>query len=84
MVSGLKLVNPPFMTYTGWTYADAPDEARLKSIGDEMRDQILSIHDEFYTSEKSIGLYPTTGTASDWYSFTINCEWLCKAFHVCV
>ena len=59
------------MTYTGWTYADAPDEARLKSIGDEMRDQILSVHGSYYSSEKSIGLYPTTGTASDWYSFTI-------------
>lgn len=58
------------MTYAGWTYADSPDEAQLKSIGDEMRDQILPIHDSYYSSEKSIDLYPTTGTASDWYGLT--------------
>ena len=54
------------MIYTGWTNADSPDEAQLKGIGDEMRDQIFNVHDKFYSSDKSIGLYPTTGTASDW------------------
>ena len=56
------------MTYAGWTYDDSPDEAQLKSIGDDMRDLIFDVHDRYYNSEKSIGLYPTTGTASDWYS----------------
>ena len=32
-----------------------------------MRDLILEVHGEYYTSQKSIGLYPTSGTASDWY-----------------
>ena len=31
-----------------------------------MRDRIIDIHGEYYTSQKSIGLYPTSGTASDW------------------
>ena len=52
--------------YTGWTNADSPDEPQLKAIGDEMRDRILEVHGEYYTSQKSIGLYPTSGTASDW------------------
>ncbi|XP_065909435.1 carboxypeptidase O-like [Dysidea avara] len=51
----------------GWTSEDSPDEPRLKAIGDEMRDLIIDVHDEYYTSQKGIGLYPTTGTASDWF-----------------
>lgn len=58
------------LIYIGWTNADSPDEPQLKTIGDEMRDLILEVHGEYYTSEKSIGLYPTSGTASDWYKAT--------------
>jgi len=56
-----------FVICIGWTNADSPDEAQLKAIGDEMRDRILNVHGEYYSSEKSISLYPTSGTASDWY-----------------
>ena len=50
----------------GWTNADSPDEAQLKEIGDVMSEVIFEVHDEYYESQKSIGLYPTTGSASDW------------------
>ena len=32
-----------------------------------MRDRILNVHGTYYSSKKSIGLYRTSGTASDWY-----------------
>jgi len=66
--------------HTGWTSEDSPDEPRLKAIGDEMRDLILNVHDEYYTSQKGIGLYPTTGTASDWYS--IHNFWSLYYFYI--
>ena len=51
---------------TGWTTADSPDEAQLKVLGDDMSRAIDAVHGKSYTSQKSIGLYKTTGTASDW------------------
>jgi len=45
----------------GWTDANSPHEAQLKSIGDGIRDEILDVHDVQYTSQKSIALYVTTG-----------------------
>lgn len=51
----------------GWTRQDSPDETLLKSIGDGIRDVIFSVHGVSYTSQKSIDLYVTTGTASDWF-----------------
>ena len=50
----------------GWTTGDSPDEAQLKDLGDKMADTIKNVHGKRYTSQKSIGLYKTTGTASDW------------------
>ena len=52
--------------YIGWSFDDCPDEAQLKTLGDGMRDVIRAVHGKSYTSQKSIGLYKTTGTASDW------------------
>jgi len=51
----------------GWTDADCPDEKALKTIGDGVSAAIKSVHGQVYTSEKSIDLYITTGTASDWF-----------------
>ncbi|XP_019851169.1 PREDICTED: carboxypeptidase B-like isoform X2 [Amphimedon queenslandica] len=51
----------------GWTNQDSPDETQLKEIGDEMSEKIKAVFGETYTSQKSIGLYPTSGTASDWF-----------------
>ena len=51
---------------TGWTYDDSPDETQLKVLGDDMNRAIFAVHGKSYTSQKSIGLYKTTGTASDW------------------
>jgi murein tripeptide amidase MpaA len=51
----------------GWTRTDAPDEALLKEIGDGMRDEIAAVFGTRYTSQKSIDLYVTTGTTSDWF-----------------
>ena len=44
-----------------------PHEDHLKTVGDTMRDLIRDVHGKQYTSIASIGLYPTTGTASDWF-----------------
>jgi len=51
----------------GYTSANSPDETFLKSVGDGMRAVILSNGGAVYTSQKSIQLYVTTGTASDWF-----------------
>lgn len=51
----------------GWTSANSPDEAQLKELGDNMAVDIEKVHGEKYTSQKSIQLYLTTGTASDWF-----------------
>jgi murein tripeptide amidase MpaA len=51
----------------GWTSANSPDEARLKQIGDSISASILGVHGMRFTSQKSIDLYVTTGTASDWF-----------------
>ena len=51
---------------TGWTSVDSPDEAQLKALGDKMSGAIFDVHGKRYTNQKSIGLYPTTGTADDW------------------
>ena len=51
---------------TGWTYDNSPDEAQLKALGDDMKRAIFAVHRKRYTSQKSTGLYKTTGFASDW------------------
>jgi len=51
----------------GYTSTNSPNEAFLKSLGDGMRAEILSAGGVAYTSQKSIDLYVTTGTASDWF-----------------
>jgi len=51
----------------GYTRTNSPDETFLKSVGDGMRDVIRSVGGVAYTSQKSIDLYVTTGTASDWF-----------------
>lgn len=52
---------------SGWTAGASPDEAQLKTLGDQMSADIFGVEGIVYTSEKSIGLYVTTGTASDWF-----------------
>lgn len=44
----------------GHTRTDAPDEARLRALGDAM----AAVNG--YTSQKGIDLYPTSGTTDDW------------------
>jgi len=51
----------------GWTSANSPDETILKTIGDKYAADIRAQSGLIYTSQKSIDLYVTTGTASDWY-----------------
>lgn len=55
------------ISITGWTSEDSPDEARLKELGDQMAAAIFEESGERYTSQKAIGLYPTSGTARDWF-----------------
>jgi len=58
--------------HTGWSDDDCPDEAQLSALGQDMSDRIFAVNGKFYTSQKSIGLYPTSGTASDWYVGLLN------------
>jgi len=51
----------------GWTSAKCPDETALKIIGDGISYEIARKSGYKYTSQRSIDLYITTGTASDWY-----------------
>jgi hypothetical protein len=51
----------------GWTKADCPDEQRLSDVGQKMSDAAIAIHGKEYDSIKSIDLYATTGSASDWF-----------------
>jgi hypothetical protein len=51
----------------GWTSVSPPDEAFLKFLGDGYAAEIFKVHGERYTSQKSIELYQTSGTASDWF-----------------
>jgi carboxypeptidase A1 len=51
----------------GWTTANSPNEAQLKQLGDLWAQGIYNTHKKTYTSQKSIDLYVTTGTASDWF-----------------
>jgi len=51
----------------GWTTADSPDETVLKAQGDAYVASIAATSGMVYTSQKSIQLYVTTGTASDWF-----------------
>jgi len=53
----------------GWTNANCPDEQALKVIGDGVRLAIKAVHNKDYTNQKSIDLYVTTGTASDWWYY---------------
>ncbi|KXN66908.1 Zn-dependent exopeptidase, partial [Conidiobolus coronatus NRRL 28638] len=46
---------------------DTPDEAKLKKLGDEIRDVIVKSRGTLYTSQKSYELYSTSGTAMDWF-----------------
>jgi len=51
----------------GWTTANSPDNTALKIIGDGISFEIQRNSGKRYTSQRSIDLYITTGTASDWY-----------------
>lgn len=51
----------------GWTSEDAPDEARLKELGDKISAAMFSVNRRCYTNQKSIGLYPSSGSADDWF-----------------
>ena len=66
LLSGSYQLGSVLCFSTGYTSADSPDETRLSQLGNSMRDLIRNVHGMSYTSQKSIGLYPTSGTASDW------------------
>jgi len=51
----------------GHSNADAPDEDGLFAVGRDMQLAIQETHGLFYENIKSIELYVTTGTTSDWY-----------------
>jgi murein tripeptide amidase MpaA len=47
-------------------YMDPRDLVRFKTVGQQIVDGIQAVRGRVYTNEASIGLYPTTGTASDY------------------
>lgn len=51
----------------GWTFSPCPDEKQLGALGARMRDAAESVHGVRYSSTPSADLYPTSGTASDWF-----------------
>jgi hypothetical protein len=51
----------------GDTKNDSPHEALHKQLGDGIRDKIKQNRGKVYTSQKSIDLYATSGTANDWF-----------------
>jgi len=51
----------------GWTTANCPDNTALKIIGDGVSYEISRKSGKNYVSQRSIDLYITTGTASDWH-----------------
>lgn len=51
----------------GYTKTNCPDETALRNYGANMAAAIKAKYGLTYTNQKSIDLYVTTGTASDWY-----------------
>jgi len=51
----------------GWTTANCPDEVALRELGSGISYEIRQVYQRNYVSQKSIDLYITTGTASDWF-----------------
>jgi murein tripeptide amidase MpaA len=51
----------------GWTSAVSPDDYVLKPLGDNYSTDVYNMDGKYYTSQPSIDLYVTTGSASDWY-----------------
>ena len=50
----------------GWTSADSPHEPKTFDISKKMSQSMLKLYGVEYTPEKSVGLYPVSGTAEDW------------------
>jgi len=50
----------------GWTRTLPPDSAVQKTVGDQMRSQILAVNKVSYTSEPANQLYITSGSSDDW------------------
>eukprot|EP00456_Euglypha_rotunda_P022015 TRINITY_DN1871_c0_g1_i9.p1 TRINITY_DN1871_c0_g1~~TRINITY_DN1871_c0_g1_i9.p1 ORF type:complete len:156 (+),score=6.97 TRINITY_DN1871_c0_g1_i9:188-655(+) len=51
----------------GWTSNNSPDENVLAQQGSNYAAIVRTYYGRTYTSQKSIDLYVTTGTASDWF-----------------
>jgi murein tripeptide amidase MpaA len=51
----------------GYTTQLAPDEAKLKALGQEMADAIKSAHGATYRNIRATELYPASGITADWF-----------------
>eukprot|EP01012_Entosiphon_sulcatum_P054282 TRINITY_DN7493_c0_g1_i1.p1 TRINITY_DN7493_c0_g1~~TRINITY_DN7493_c0_g1_i1.p1 ORF type:complete len:419 (-),score=88.92 TRINITY_DN7493_c0_g1_i1:59-1279(-) len=51
----------------GWTRTNTPDETALAGLGNQIRLSIAKPYGTAFTNQKSIDLYVTDGTASDWF-----------------
>ncbi|KAI0244404.1 hypothetical protein L0F63_003033 [Massospora cicadina] len=58
-----QLILRPF----GTTSENAPDESNLVELGNLMAADIAKVGGRRYVNEKSIELYPVSGSASDWF-----------------
>eukprot|EP00834_Sanchytrium_tribonematis_P003535 NODE_139_length_16235_cov_0.569038.p6 type:complete len:419 gc:universal NODE_139_length_16235_cov_0.569038:5170-3914(-) len=50
----------------GYLPKDCPNEEAFRVVGEQMKDKFME-YGSNYTNEKSIGLYPTSGAASDYF-----------------
>eukprot|EP00835_Amoeboradix_gromovi_P005730 NODE_572_length_6559_cov_0.536842.p5 type:complete len:152 gc:universal NODE_572_length_6559_cov_0.536842:1187-1642(+) len=61
----------------GFSKADSPNEPEFKEVTQLMSSTMKSKYSKYYTPQKSISLYITTGTASDYfYIARPNSEWV--------
>lgn len=51
----------------GWTMLPSRDEVKLKRFGDAMARAAQQVANESYSSQRSAGLYPTSGSLDDWF-----------------
>jgi len=57
----------------GYTTSNSPNETYLKTLGDAYSTNVRAVNGRTYTSQKSVDLYVTSGSASDyWYDTEIT------------
>jgi hypothetical protein len=66
----------------GWPVTATDREAELKDIGDETADEIESVYNTRWTSQRSAQLYPAAGGTEDWMFDSTNSNCLAYCFEL--